>query len=249
MTSDKADRSPARIQIDLSIGKERTSLRELRGEEFDELLCETLRVLNLRELRGFKPLKDLLTRSPSSVTYGGRQDPLEVVRMGLSTQVRHFNTDGMLPNLASHMVQVSRGATSIIVTYRRHESGEETTNWAVATSWGHGRGYVQKVEQTILALRRPNDHTRADENLFEISYIFEKVPHKDEMVVVEVLSQHLPISEFRDHFKDKYGKVAQYMIWEVRDLATQTLSELRSQAVMFEPTVRWLDRLAQGIEE
>lgn len=249
MTSDKVDRSVARTQIDFSLGRDRTSLSKLRTDEFDELLREELQKIDLRELRGFKTLKDLLSRSPNNSTSGIDQDPYEVVKVSADNKIKHRRPKEPLLTLNSHVVQISRGVISQTVTYRRHESGKETTDWSVANSWGRGSSYVKKVEETILVLRRPNDHTRADQNLFEINYTFEKIPHKNGMIVTKIVVEHIPIEGFRDHFRKQHISVALNMVWELHGISIRTLDALRSQAKSFEPIVKRLERLADGIKE
>ncbi len=251
MTSDTASVAPsaARTQLDYSMGQKRTSLRELRPDEFDRLLSETLDKLNPRELRGFRPLKDLLSYSPGGITIGVPQDPLEVVNVPLGLPIMYSDLSTPPIELNSHTIDVSRSYLHQIITYRRFESDEETTNEKVYQSWGPRGGYPRRVERSILVLRRPNDHSGSSTNLFKIEYSFEKVPHKSEMLVTSIEAQIVPVKSFRELFGDQYAVIARDLIWEVSSLARQTLDELKGQAVAFETVKNHLDRLANAIME
>ncbi len=252
MTSDKADRSAARTQLDFSIGKSRTSLKGLRKSEFDELLREVLHELDLRELRGFKSLREfLLSRSPTNVL-SGPSNPLRVTAINTTLTLQGLSIEllpGRCPTYESHVVEICRGDVWQEVTYRRHETGEETTDWSVASGWGPRNGYVMRVRCSTLVLRRPNDHTGAEENLFVVDYTLKKIPHKDEYELVQAAISPIPLDMFREYFRGNYSKVAQYMIWEARTLASRTLEELRSQARAFEPNVDRLKRIGDAIME
>jgi hypothetical protein len=243
MTSDKASKpSEARRNLDLILhaDKHPISLSDLTPEEFDALLRDTLVNTDLRELRGFKTMKDMMTRTPGSFVIGARQDPTETVKANEDTKV-----EGPLA-LTTHLVSVTRGAVSYTQTYRRYESNEETTVHAIAREWGH-QAYVWRSDGTSLVLRRPNDHSRADENLFSVRCITQKVPHKDEMAVVSVVTEAIPLSRFREQFKEKYSRIACDVIWELASLSRATLRELESQAENFRRRVAEIDRLASAI--
>jgi hypothetical protein len=243
MTSDKANKpSEARKNLDLILhaDKHPISLSDLSAEEFDALIRDTLRETDLRELRGFKALKDALAKSPGSFAVGQRQDPRETVTVSPKAEIV-----GPL-DFKSHIVQISRCLISVTSTFRRHESTEETTVYDVAREWGRS-AYLWKDDFTFLVLRRPADHSRADDNLLILRSVAEKVPYKDEMEIVFVSSERVSVESFRQQFGEKHTRIAADMIWELASLSRATLRELESQAENFRRRVAEIDRLASAI--
>ncbi len=252
MTSAKA--SIARQQLAYALGENRIRLSELRPKEFDELLHNTLREIDLRELRGFQPLKDLISRSPGSQVFGPgapRRDPCETVRVIEAAVLSvPFPFSGEQPvSLSSHMIQVSRGAVNWGTTWRRHESGEETTDRQTAHEWGRGC-YVHAEHRTILTLRRPpNGGSAADQNLFEVWYRYVKVLYQDEMAVVEVRVTRVPLEGLRSRYQECYPEIGRNLIWEMNILAERTLGDLKFQVERFAETIAKIHRLAESISE
>lgn len=246
MTSDKAQ-SNARRELDLFFGERRVSLKRLKPKEFDSFLSRVLRDIDLRELRGFKPLEDQLSHRRDHNSVNG-MDPTDDVSVPLRTQVVEKKSQRQPFGLNTHVVSAHRGVISQTLHYRRNESGEETTDWKVARSWKNG-GYTFRLEGSILVLRRPSDHSRADENLFLVRYVAEKVPleHRMEVASIEVIP--VPISRFRMQFGSKYSSVAQDLIWELRSIASRTLDALRGKAEAFRPIVAKLDLIGGAISE
>jgi len=248
MTSDKADRSEARELLDYALGKKRVSLKELKPEEFDDLLRGTLYDVDLRELRGFKPLKEFLARnSGGNFVVGQVPNPSENVNCHVELAIRPTNQGAGSFTFQTHVVSVCRGVLSQDTIYRKYESGEETNDWKVAHNWSHPGGYIKSIRQRVLVLRRPNDHTRADENLFELDYQIEKVPDKHEMQIVSLNVSF--VSNFRAHFGNKYASVGQYVIWQISSLSRSTLSALKSQVEYFDAQVGLLEKLSNSIIE
>jgi hypothetical protein len=248
MTSDKAGSSRTRNQLDYALGKKRISLRGLKPKEFDDFLEAELSKINLRELQGFEPLEELISRRPGSVIYGShvRQDPSETVSVAPATK---FEVASSVPppfNLKTHVVWVSQGVLSQLVTWRRFESQEETTDWKVADNWKGGR-YIQKMEEEILVLRCPADHSGADENIFIVWYVAEKVPHEDEMVVKVVRVKLVPISKFRKQFGKKYPSVAIELISRIAMLSSITLDALKNNVTVFQRSVVDIQRLSDAL--
>lgn len=248
MTSDMADRSAARNNLDYILGGKRVSLGELNPEEFDEFLEHILTNLDLRELRGFKTLRKLIERQPGSFIYGRRQDPLETLEMSENVQFENHSWARANFDLETHVVAVCRGLLIQNIVYRQYESGEETADWKVATKWGNKK-YPHRGDETTLCLHRPNNHRRADENLFEVSYQIEKVPQQDMMTVKKIVVHHLPLNAFRAHYGARYPSVARDLIWEVDSLIEQTHDDLKNKAEQFGRRRAELERIAKGIRE
>ncbi len=240
MTEARARKSVARKKLDFALGDARISLARLFFREFDDLLRGIFKELDLGELRGFKPLRDLLARHPGSFTVGQRMDPTENVKMGSSGEMKgYLEEDFSLHN--THVVRVCRGVLDQAITYRRHESGEETTSRVIAASWGRD-AYIQKVEEVILVLRRNGA-------LYNVRYSYEKIPHKDEMIIGFVEAKSLILENFRQFFGDRYPTVARDLIWELKSLANLTARELEGKAQWWQRSAIMLERISGAIME
>lgn len=246
MTSDKARVSVARRQMGFVLGEKRVSLKKLKPTEFDAFLGQVLRALDLREFRGFKSLVEHFSRG-SQHNPGDRRDPTDDITV--SGRARLVGGAHRQPfDFKTHILQVSRGVLTQTAFYRRNESGEETTDYRKASSWSNG-GYIFKLEESILVLRRPSDHSRADENLFVVRYVSEKVPFESRMEINLIEVVPVPISRFRAQFGSRYSSVAQDLIWELRSIADRTLDALRGKADAFRPIVAKLDLIGGAIME
>lgn len=249
MTSDKPSRSQASELLDYALGEKRVALKELSPQEFDQLLNHTLGEVDLRELRGFQRLEKLLERSPGSWVFGQRTNPLDVVRMSSDTKVQEVNPDDQPVNLKTHMVRVSRGSIEQHTFFRRHESGEVSDDRKVIENWGVNGGYPWRVGETILVLRRPNNHSTAHFNLFLVKYVYEKVLHQDQMSIATIEVVMVPVEMFRTIFAENYATVGVYLIWELKNLANQTLHDLEHQVGYFRRSVEKLERLSNSITD
>ncbi len=241
----ETERTAARQQLDYALGRKRIKLSDLAPVEFDELLRATLADVDLRELRGFKPLERFIAFQSGS---GGRTSSLEMNNLAID-EATLFQTAGYDDvDLQTHVLSVSRGVQRYDVTYRRFESGDETQDVKVAIEWGKTcclhRGSIER-----LVLRRPRDHSSGEENFCLLSYSFEKVPNKDLHRVVVINLDWLQVEKFRRHFGATYAEAATSFIWELRDAHARTLSELESRVESFGRTIEKLERLAGAIGE
>jgi hypothetical protein len=248
MTLDAAAVPAESDRLQYILGEHRVSLNDLTELEFQTLLKKVNSVVNLRELRGFRSLKETLSRSPGSFLFGSRQDPMEWVRVNPLAEIFQPTSEEHQFTLDTHVVKVSRGLLNQVVTYKRYESGEETTDWDVVRSWGQDC-YVLKSFEDMLVVRRPRNHRGIDTNLFYVSYECVKVPHKDEMVIDIVRVKPVPVDNFRDFFGARYSRVARDMIWEFASWARQTSTDLKSRYEGFQNTVQFLDRVSESIME
>ncbi len=223
----------ARTQLDFALGKNRVLLSDLSTKEFDEFLKSSLDKVNLRELRGFQPLNELVINN----------------HFGLSEKVSFdatgFKADDPI-NLTTHILNVSRGWHDRVSLFRRYESNEETTDSNVAETWGKS-GYVVKGSGSILALRRPRNHGYAYDNMVSLAFNYEKVILKSEYVVTALTVQHLTVENFRQHFGVKYPRIATELIWELRTAHIKTANMLESQAKDFRKKAVQFDCLGKAI--
>jgi len=233
----------ARQLLDFALGEKRISLGDLSSDEFDKLLRQTLNGVDLRELRGFVPLKDFLTWREEGVSHGryniGHLEPATdlVPRLvGYEEQ----------PSLEIHVLQVMRGMYTLTRSFKRDESGEETDDIKVAETWRR-TGYLNKAGFEIVVLRRPRNHSYGDENLATVAFTCEKVIHEDRFRVTEVVVERLPVELFRERYGAKYPEAATDLIWELRDACSRTHRQLLSQAESFGTRLEKLERLAGAI--
>lgn len=224
----------ARELLEYAIGKKRVSLKELTGEEFDEFLQRVLEGVDLRELRGFKPLRDVLRSENFTVAKEVR----------FITPRAEDGTDWA--GLDTYFYGVSMGWENLIQLFARHESKETTNDWKVANEWGESC-YLASGSGSIMVLRRAPNHEHADENLAIIDFKFEKVPHEDRQIFFEIEVRRLPVSEFRTTLKDRYPILAWNLIDSLRCAHSQTVDALRSQLTSMAQRHATYERLAEAI--
>ncbi|MFA5744884.1 MAG: hypothetical protein WC887_01590 [Candidatus Paceibacterota bacterium] len=243
---------PTRAQelLDHVFGKKYVSFGQLSVSESNELLRTTLQDVDLRELRGFKLLKDLLVLRPGSIVYG-RETPhtLDLETLEMSDSVS-FLTHGFekisLVDMNTHVLRLYRWIWNWQITFKRNESGEETDDKKVASSWGKS-AYHYKGSGEILAVRRPHNHTRADENLIVIKFWYEKIPLEARHTITRIEVDYLPLKNFRKHFGSLYAQAAVELIGELRSAYSSTASELKAQLTYTERRVAELERLSGAI--
>lgn len=241
MTSDKAV-SDARTLLNYALGKERVGIGGLTPKEFDELFVDVFNEVCLRELRGFKDLKDLISRRSET-----NEGALKHISVDIAAaEIVNKASSELACDLSSHMLWMSRGLLSREITYHRHESDEKTTDWEVANKWKNV--YAASGCESMLALRRPYDSDYSREgHLFEVGYKYHKVPHQDEMRIYHIEVEYVPLSKFRKHFGEKYPRIACDLISELRFHVSSTVDALQSHAQAFQRTLTDLERLSGAI--
>jgi len=244
-------KTQAQEMLEFALGQKRICFGELSETEGDRLLESALKDVNLRELRGFKPLRNLLTFRPNSIIYG-REQPhtLDVEVLDLSAEV-DFSTqgfdEGSSITLDDYAISVCRGKTKGKVIFKRSETDEETSDYREASSWGRS-AYHYKGSGEILAIRRPRNHTRANENLIVIEVQYEKVPHKNCHLITSIVLKPLSLGDdFRKHFGPLYPRIAVELIWELGSIYRNTSKELASQQCLIDRKVMELERVSEAL--
>jgi len=250
MASVKNRPTRAQMLLDHVLGKKYVSFGQLSVSESNELLRTTLRDVDLRELRGFKPLKDLLVFQPGSTITGGTElHTLDLETLKLSDHVS-FSALGFEEtppvDLDTQVMSLCRGFLNWKIIFKRNESGEETNDRETAYSWGRS-AYHCKGSGEVLVLRRPRNHSRADENLLIVSFSYEKVPLERKHIVTKIEVTFLPLNNFRKYFSPLYAKVAVGLIEELKSAYSSTESELRSQLDYIERKTVELEKLSKAI--
>lgn len=243
MTSDKtktAAPSSARIQLAYACGEHRVNLKELTEDELSKFLFEKLGEVELRELRGFTPIWDLLSQDgdePIRVA-----DTCELLRASLFADSQLDETF----SLRTQAVKVCRGVCFQRLTFKRHESGEETTDRDIARTWGKGV-YVHSGVERILVLARLPNHSRAYENLVSLDYRFAKFPHERRYLIHSVTATSLSEENFCSFFGKDAPDIARDLLWELRTVHSRTLDELVNQTEKMRDKVNAWNKLGKKI--
>ena len=243
----KEKKSRARVLLDFALGEKRVSLGGLSFSEFDVFLEEALKIVDLREIRGFVPPRDLLTIKPEAVIGRTRIHTLDIEQLGAASELRFsaYEFEKNPPDLDSHVLRISRGWNFHDIVYKRYESEEETQDRETAQSWGNS-SYHASGKGTFLVVCRPPNHTGAEQNLAIIDFFYRKVPHKPKHVVHKVHATFLPIGKFRHYFGQSYPKMAWEIISELRTACSRTAADLRSQATAMERDETNLKRITES---
>lgn len=244
MTSDVASEkrkkrgaSQASQNLDIALGKTRISLGKLSTQELTQLIAHELHELDIRELRGFKSLRGILSSRGDEPMGVGE----EVVFLN-----RGYNPKYRL-DLESQTLKVCRGLLTHSEVYRRYESSGETTDYETFQSWGRNGGYLDRGQQSVLLLRRLPKYSDEEEVLVDVTYDYAKVPHKNEHVIVHIVAEVVPASHFCKHFADKTPEVARDLFWELRDVYSRTVNELEGELGRIRTKTEARERLAGSI--
>ena len=221
--------------MQFATGEKRVTLSELYPGELQALLTKELNGLDLKELRGFKELKETLSRrgdeplkvsdAPAFVCHGSIAEPL---------------------TLKSHTIRVCRGILTQRLTYRRHETDVETNDWKTAHEWGLS-GYLYRGHESLLLMRRFPNYWEANDLLVEVTYNYIKVPNEKEYIINEVSTRQIPISVFCRHFGKKAPEVACNLLWELSSIYRLTAEEMESKARQIRQASVKRERLADSI--
>lgn len=240
MTSATANRgktkeSRAFRHLQFATGGKRVALGELHPDELRALLRKELDRLDMKELRGFRELKETLSRrgdeplkvsdAPFFVCHGSPKEPF---------------------TLKSHTILVCRGVLSEKLTYRQHETGAETDDWKTAHEWGRS-GYLYRGQESLLLMRRLPDYWEANDLLMFVMYNYIKVPNKKEYVINEISARPIPIPFFCKHFGKKAPEVARDLLWELSSIYRLTAEDMENKARLIRQSSLKRERLADSI--
>jgi hypothetical protein len=236
----------AKRSLDFALGEKRVRLDQLSAREFDEFLHKVMEDVDLRELRGFKPLGKFLEQHSNE----RNPDPLDIANLDLDPavvlDVLGFDASDEGVDLNTHVLSAKRGLRKLDFTFKRNESGEETGSREVATSWGRS-AYIFEMRAETMVLRRPRNHSYSDENLLVVAYETQKVLLEPRHLVKRIKVTRIPTNGFRKFFGADYAREAVGLIWELATIHDRTLSELESQAKRYRDKHTKLRRLSDAI--
>jgi hypothetical protein len=245
-----AQQAHAKEMLEVALGKNMVPFDELSQADADEFLRETLADVDLRELRGFKPLKDLLTfRSGNVIPHTLNLEALDLspkVSLEVIDLIPEDPLDNFVVDLNTHFITLSRVDFNRKVVFKRNESDEETDDWDIADSWGKS-AYRYRGSGSILALRRPRNHTGAENNLFVISYWYKKIPLEETYAIWNIKVARILLEGMRFHFGLLYAKIAVELVWELRDAYGRTVNELESQLAYLRGKAAEFERRADAV--
>ena len=224
-----------------ALGVRLVSFGELPQAEGDDLLRTTLQNIDLRELRGFKPLRELLTFSPGSVVYGGaRIHTLEVETLQLKEGVA-FEEDAAA-DLTTHALPLCRRYIEMEPVFKRYESDEETGSWRTAHQWGQAAYHARGTTRSLV-LRRPRNHTPAEANLLLVGATYEKVPREDRHVITSLIVTNPTLADLRVRYADSFAEVAIELLQQLKRAYAETVGELRYQLKQAQKVEAKLERI------
>ncbi len=241
MTSDKTGNTAPPLEeddlLDLALGTKRVPLARLDRKKLTGRLQEILSLVDFRKLRGFTPMRSLLTRSGETP-------------VGIDPDARFFVPDfptGSEGFLNTQSTMMHNDVLSKTYTYRRAGSDDETTNAEIVRSWGKDACLIAAKER-ILVMIRPANNSRADENLMLVDFEYAKVPQGQRYLISRVAATPVPIDRLYSFFGEKTPIIVRNLLWRLRDIHAQTLRELISQTDKMRGEVARWDRLADSIE-
>lgn len=262
MTSDmamKGEVSEAQRLLNHCLGLEKVSMSQLTQQELIEVLKVVLREVDQRELRGFVELQHLFTQTilPQwALIHVLSERDLNFLS---GAEIRHdfvMRQNVGSPQLGSksHVAPLSEhGALLYEVTYRRHETGEETTDPEVASSWQSpnrprkAQCWVPKITKNMLVLHRSNDRALAKDSLFRLDLVYEKITHEDRMRLTSVWVVHVPLESFHQAFGEHSAVAGYEMIACVDRLMCDTFKDLESQAAHFRTKCAMVESLKKSL--
>lgn len=237
--------TPADEHLAYALGVRRVPFAELSKKEGDEQLKGALQNIDLRELRGFKPLRELLIFSPGSVVYGGaRIHTLDVEILRLKEGVTF--PEGAPGDLQTHALSLCRRYVQAQAVFKRHESDEETSDWRVANEWGR-YGYHARGSALSLMLRRPRNHTPAEENLLLVGIEYQKIPHEERHAITSLTAVNTSLEDLRVRFGDSFPEVAIEMLQRLKHAYWETVQELEHQLKRAKGVEAKFERLTESL--
>lgn len=245
MASVRQTQTPACRDLDFALGEKRINLGDLSESEFDEFFKKVLGDICPREIRGFSELKDVI----SVMSSPDRNRNTDLNNLSISEDVvlsaKGFS-DGTCVDLKTHILKLCRGFVRQKFVFKQLETGETRTDREAHRDW-RDTGILLSGERSVLAIRRPRNHSRADECLVVVSFKYSKLQCKKRHIVETIEIQNLPLSEFRQYFGKKYPHIAKELILELNTALRRTVDDLELQARIIHNKAVAMSRLSDVI--
>jgi hypothetical protein len=236
----KSGVSKAMWNLKYALGKERIPLGSLRVRELELLLEEQIDHYDLRELHGFRELKDVL-----EIKNGGDITMLVASYTSIISGPRGFGEKFHL-DFKSHVIKVSRGLLFRKQIFRQYESSEMTEDYEVFRKWGKS-GYLCSGTESVLLLRRLPERVYEEPVLMEAIYEYGKVPNDDTYLISKVWATPIPFSNFCKYFGKKAPEIARDLLWELASFYNLTAQDLQSKANIMRVKSLLKQRLSNSI--
>jgi hypothetical protein len=193
----------------------------------------------MSHLYGFTELRETLSEKGDGRDGSVKvDDKAVVICRGLS--------DGDFFDLKSHTVRVWQGFIWSKRTWRRNESGEETSDFGVFDKWNNG-GYLYRYDQQILLIRRVPEGFPKKSLIVEVIYSCIKIPNEKNYLVSGIDAKIVPIQEFCKYYGKKSGRLACCVIGGLHSLYIRTTDHLQSKANQMKSRAEGIGRFQEVI--
>ncbi|PLX24905.1 hypothetical protein C0580_03720 [Candidatus Parcubacteria bacterium] len=205
------------------------SLGKLRPDEFDDILKKILLDLYIRNLRGFKPLRQ-------SVSSGGD----EPVNTDDDTKFVAEGFEGVSFTMDTQTQVLHRGVIAQDMVWREDETGQEFSGYSHDKPKEWGRITLVRGSQTFLILMRLPKGEYGYDNLVLVTSHYEKIPRRKAYRVTRLVARRLLVKDFREVLGESAPRVANEMIMGIGDIISRSITALQGDvSVLEQAKVRW----------
>ncbi len=245
MTSDTTTKkTKARKELDIAMGRGKVSLSTMSDNEVGELLESELFNVELRDLRGFKPLKDILNTRFNDSSFVGHMFLFQNVEFRLSKEIAPDFADGEGEMFEQYFLLLQSYFSPDNFNYFVKETGQKITRDELNKSYRESDVVLRSGTFSVLVLRRPRDRSPATKNLFHIYCSFEKVPLKQEYEIMEISIKKISIDDLV-----LCASMAMDVLGGVNSAYYKTQSELDSDAKRFRAMSDHWERLVRALRQ
>ncbi len=237
-------KSKAQRDLDFALGKNRVPLDDLSNYEFCVFLKNALDEVNLREMRGFTELRNLLSFASKEFL----RSPYNLNMLVLGEGFKLTTSNPGL-TLYDHVQDIGGCLLTQEMLYKRYESNETTGDEMKARNgWGQNGGYLLSGKRQILVLHRPRDDSSASSNLFTVDYWFVRVPKAERHVIHSIDISHLPPVAFRKRFLgNRAAEIACGMVSQLQTILDRTVDGLLEKSRSFERVSAKIKRMRDAV--
>lgn len=237
-------KSKARHELDIALGKERVKLSRLTERELDKLVGDILQAVEPHELCELEPIGKLLTFNRQDSALGWHSPDVRHLTIADSVSVSSYKVPDTV-SLETPAGRLSRYLYDEQGLWKRPETGEETDDYKVALQWrdafrATGSGF-------FLLMRRRRDRVRADASLLTAQFSYVKVPLKREHKITQITLEDLPIEKLRPLFGKSFESVVDEIVTNIDWLYSRTVAHLESKTERFRRQQEEFGRLKKSI--
>lgn len=245
MTSDATKTEPEvpvsdeQRKLDLVMKDYQIELKKLNPEELNHLLKDWFSKVDPTNLRGFRPLSQVLSaRNSDDAWFVVDGETIELP----ADFVGEFD-------FKTHSIKLNHAFASMERCWKRHETGEETRDYNIVVKSWNNQAYLYSAELSTVVLRRSRDYSHGAQNLVHVSYHLQKVPYKNHFQIRNVSARNINLSNFST-MCSAFGCAAELatdMIKTMRDVMVRHHQSLVDQANAVDSQVKEWQRLGKAI--